>query len=65
MSNGLKGLYETNNDFKRYVDRFANANKLTVDQTLTLAMVSDYAKYLEERNDDGGFDFSEDIKDFT
>ena len=45
---GLEQLYQTKDDFKNYVDKYARDHKLTIQQALTVRMVSDYADYLEE-----------------
>ena len=48
----LKEMYETNAEFRGYVDRYCNpyseGKKITVEEALTHAMVRNYAAYLEE-----------------
>lgn len=50
----LRSFYESDKDFRRYVDAYcANyecANKLTVEQALEHVIVKNYAKYLQELN---------------
>lgn len=45
----LKDLYDENKEFSDYVDRYARQHHLTVDQTLTLRMVADFAEYIREK----------------
>jgi hypothetical protein len=44
----LKEMYETNADFRRYVDRYARHNGISTEEALEHAMVKNYADYLEE-----------------
>lgn len=37
-------LYNTNQDFKDYVDRYCNTYKVTVDEALTHALVQEVGK---------------------
>ena len=43
-----KELYETNEDFRRYVDRHCRCYGLTVDESLQHVVVHQYAEYLKE-----------------
>lgn len=47
----LKEMYETNSDFRRYVDRYCNpyseGKTITVEEALEHALVRSYAEYLE------------------
>lgn len=45
----LKRLYETNTDFKRYVDRYSEEWNLTVEETLQQSIVMCVATYYEEK----------------
>lgn len=47
----LRKLYETDKEFKEYVDKFAQCYRhpMTVDQALTTKVISDYAEYLLEK----------------
>lgn len=49
----LLDMYENNTDFKEYVDRHAKkyneGRSITVDECLQLAIVKDYAEYLQKR----------------
>lgn len=49
----LLDMYETNTDFKDYVDRLAKnyneGHSITVLEALQMAVVNDYANYLQER----------------
>lgn len=44
----LNELYESNADFKRFVDRSAQQYGYSVEETLQHATVRDYASYLLE-----------------
>ena len=43
----LKELYETNADFRRYVDRHARQYEVSTEEALEHALVRNYAEYLE------------------
>ena len=49
----MEELYKTNPEFKEYVDRLAKhyneGRSITVDECLQLAIVKDYADYLQKR----------------
>lgn len=45
----MKNLYETNDDFRAYVDRMCDKHHLTVEQALSTKMAANYAEYLLER----------------
>lgn len=45
----MKKLYETNDEFRSYIDRMCNKHHLTVDQALSTKMAANYAEYLLER----------------
>lgn len=47
----MKNLYETNQEFKSYVDKYAKANHVSVEIALTHAMVLNYAKWLTENHE--------------
>lgn len=42
----MKELYETNIDFKTYVDKFSRDNNVTVEKALEYAVVKSYAEHL-------------------
>ena len=42
-------LYETNQDFKEYVDRYSNKHKITVEEALTHALVQEVGKMYKEK----------------
>lgn len=44
----LTELYETNADFRGYVDRYAEHNGISTEEALEHAMVRNYAEYLAE-----------------
>lgn len=44
----MKELYESNTDFKRYVDRHCQQYKVPVEVALEHAVVREYAEYLKE-----------------
>lgn len=48
----MKNLYETNADFRSYIDRMCNTHHLTVEQALSTKMAASYAEYLLERDKD-------------
>lgn len=48
----MRNLYETNNDFRSYIDRMCDKHHLTVDQALSTKMAANYAEYLLEREKD-------------
>ena len=41
----MKEFYETNEDFKAYVDRYCTKHQIDVDTALTHALVKDAAAY--------------------
>lgn len=43
----LKEMYETNADFRRYVDRHARLYGISMEEALEHALVRNYAEYLE------------------
>lgn len=49
----MEELYNTNPEFKEYVDHLAKhyneGRSITVDECLQLAIVKDYAEYLQKR----------------
>ena len=45
----MKNLYETNDDFRSYVDRMCDEHHLTLEQALSTKMAASYAEYLLER----------------
>lgn len=46
----MKNLYETNKDFREYIDRMRNTNHLTLEQALATKMAANYAEYVLERD---------------
>lgn len=48
----MKELYETNADFKAYVDKYMKKERIDLDTALSHAMVQNYAEYLKDRGDD-------------
>ena len=49
MNMRLKELYETNEDFRGYVDRYAEHNGMSVEEALSQSMVWCYADYLTKQ----------------
>ena len=45
----MEELYSTNTDFKEYVDRYAECNKISKEEALRQALVKEYAKYIQLR----------------
>jgi hypothetical protein len=41
--------YNTNQDFKEYVDRYCNKHKVTVEEALNHALVQEVGKMYKER----------------
>lgn len=48
----MKKLYETNYEFRAYIDRMCNKHHLTVEQALSTKMAANYAEYLLDRDKD-------------
>lgn len=48
MSKELKELYETDADFKEYVDRFCAIHNLTVEEAFDFNLLREYARYIKE-----------------
>lgn len=48
-------FYKINEDFRQYVDKTATQQKATVEQALTLKIVSEYMEYLIRKKEDMGF----------
>ena len=46
----LSNLYETNEDFRGYVDRYAAHNGISVSEALSQSIVWEYAEYLKKSN---------------
>lgn len=46
----LKKLFNTNDDFKGYVERYCKQTGKTIEQALEIAIVKEYALYLIELN---------------
>ena len=42
----MKNLYETNDDFRSYIDKMCNTHHLTLEQALATKMAASYAEYL-------------------
>jgi len=47
----LEQLYETNSDFRRYVDRHTRQYEVSTEEALKHALVRSYAEYLEGSDD--------------
>lgn len=45
-----ENLYDTNNDFKNYVEKYIFKHHVTLEEALKHVMVREYAKYLMEGN---------------
>ena len=45
----MKDLYDTNDDFKSYVDKYIAKESVSLNTALSRAMVRNYAEYLMER----------------
>ena len=45
----MEELYETNQDFKEYVDRYTQSKKITKEEALTHALIREYAKYIQSQ----------------
>ena len=48
----MKELYETNADFKRFVDAYMKKECKDLETVLSHHTVKDYAEYLKDRGDD-------------
>ena len=48
----MKELYETNVDFKAYVDKYMKKERKDLETVLSHHTVKDYAEYLKGRGDD-------------
>lgn len=48
-------FYKVSDDFRKYVDKTAMQRKVTVEQALTLKIVSEYMEYLIRRDEGIGF----------
>lgn len=46
----MKELYETNEDFRNYVDRFAYLYKMSTDEVLEQALVKEYAQEVDSQD---------------
>lgn len=46
----MQELYETNADFRGYVDRYAKCRHITVEEALEHILIRNYAEYLESRD---------------
>mgnify|MGYP006936049291 CR=1 FL=1 len=49
MNNPLKNLYNTNTEFKRYVDAWCKQTGDNLDTVLSYCTVKEYALYLKEQ----------------
>lgn len=47
----MKELYETNADFKVYVDKYMRKEGIDLETALSHAMVQNYAEYLKDRGE--------------
>ena len=43
-------LYNTNEDFREYVDKYKRSRKLSLEEALEHELVKQYAKYVAEKN---------------
>lgn len=43
----LADLYNTNKDFKEYVDKYAKCHRMMIGDTLKIKVVKNYADYLK------------------
>ena len=50
----LKELYETDERFRGYVDRYAKHHEISTEEALLRADVREYAKYLAEEGEING-----------
>ena len=46
----LKQLYDTNKDFKTYVDKYCLMHSLDIEIAFTHMLVKDYAEYVTSQN---------------
>lgn len=46
----MKDLYQTNSDFRKYVDGYANLYQISTDVALTHALVHEYAEYIQSQD---------------
>lgn len=44
----MKEFYDTNDDFRKYVNKYCNKHKLTVDEALNHSMVREAYNYYRE-----------------
>lgn len=44
----LKDLYERDEDFRRYVDKWAQSRNLTVEEALQMRILQNYGRYIFE-----------------
>ena len=49
MSEELYQLYQSDKDFKEYVDKWAQAHELSIFEVFRLDILKEYAKWLKER----------------
>jgi len=47
----MNELYETNADFKAYVDKYMRKEEIDLETALSHAMVQNYANYLSDRGE--------------
>lgn len=48
LKTSYKALYNADNDFKQYVDKFAASKNITIDEALTLNIIKQYGEYTKE-----------------
>lgn len=46
----VKELYDTNKEFREYVNRYAICNHISVEEALTHALVAEYANYIQSQH---------------
>ena len=42
----MNNLYETNSDFKEYVDRYSKCRRISVEEALEHELVKEYGRYI-------------------
>ena len=46
----MKKLYDTNSDFKTYVDKYCLMHSISIEIALTHKLVKEYAEYITSQN---------------
>lgn len=47
----MEELYETNEDFKRYVNAHSHMYKMSIEESLKQALVKEYADYIKSQHE--------------